>query len=101
MNLPEAEDQLTKTLANWVVAPRRDPAFRASVWSRIEALPRPTSWPGYARAHAGVLAGAMAVALVIGGWVGREQARSRVEADRMEIVAAYVQALDARSMTMP
>jgi hypothetical protein len=101
MKSPESDEMLARALADWRVVPRRDAAFRAAVWARIEVARRAPSWTGYARAHAALLTGAMAAAVVLGGWVGREQARSRVAADRAEIANAYVQSLDARAMRMP
>ena len=101
MKSQEQDQRLSGRLAEWQVAPKRDASFRTAVWSRIESARHAASWTGYARAHAAGLAGAMAVALIFGGWVGREQARSRVAADRAEIARAYVQALDARAMQMP
>lgn len=101
MKSTETNDSLTRTLAEWRVTPRREPQFRAAVWARIEAARGTMTWPGYARAHAAVLAGALAVAVVAGGWVGTGRAQARVAADRTEIVNAYVQSLDARLMTMP
>lgn len=101
MESPKRNEELARTLAAWRLAPRRNPEFRAAVRARIDALPAATSWRGYARVHAAALAGALAVALVAGALAGREQARSRVAADRAEIAQAYVQALDARAMTMP
>ena len=95
------DERLSQTLAEWRIAPTREASFRTAVWARIESARRAASWTGYARAHAVTLAGAMAVALVFGGWVGREQARSRVAADRAEIARAYVRALDARTMQLP
>lgn len=97
----EPDERLARALAEWRVTPRRDALFRASVWARIEATRRTSSWMGYARAHAVGLASAMALALVLGGWAGREQARAQVAADRAEIATAYVQSLDARTMQMP
>jgi hypothetical protein len=101
MNSPDSQSELSRTLAEWTVAPPRNPQFRAGVWQRIQSARRAGSWAGYARSHSSVLAGATAVALVVGAWVGREQARSRVAADRAQIVAAYVESLDARAMRMP
>ena len=101
MNSPESNDFLSRALADWRVAPRRNPQFRAAVWARIGAARAAVSWPGYARAHAAVLAGALVLAIVAGGWVGTERAQARVAAERAEIVTAYVQSLDARAMTMP
>ena len=47
------------------------------------------------------LGGALALALVVGALSGRERARSRVAAESAQLAAAYVQGLDARSMTTP
>lgn len=98
---PGRSDSLPGALKDWRVSPQRDPQFRSSVWQRIEAGRREASWRGYARAHAGFVAGALAVALMAGGWAGREQARARAEADRATIATAYVRALDARAMHLP
>lgn len=98
MNSLPRDDALSTTLADWRVNPPRDPAFRSAVWSRITAGSRGSTWSGYAQAHLPILAGALALALLIGGWAGREQARLAVEADRAELAAAYVQTLDARAM---
>jgi hypothetical protein len=101
MESHDSDQIISRALEQWRVTPRSNPSFRAAVWSRIEAVRGDLSWSGYARAHAAVLGGALALALALGGWVGRETARSRVDADRAEIASAYVQALDARLMTMP
>jgi hypothetical protein len=101
MNSPHSQSELSRILAEWTVAPPRDPQFRAGVWQRLQRARRPVSWTGYARNHVSMLAGATAIALVLGAWVGREQARSRVAAERAQIVAAYVESLDARAMRMP
>lgn len=101
MNSPDLKSELSRALAEWTIAPPRDPQFRTGVWQRIAAARRPVSWAGYARGHLSVLAGATALALVVGAWAGREQARARVSAERAQIVAAYVESLDARAMRMP
>ena len=101
MNRTESNDQdLSRTLADWQLAPTHDAQFRARVWQRIGSE-RSGSWMEYARLHAPALTGALVMALLVGGWLGREQARERVSADRAHIVAAYVEALDARAMRMP
>jgi hypothetical protein len=100
MNSSERND-VSRTLGDWEVRPQRDPGFRSAVWARIERVKARRSWTGYARSHAAVLAGALAVALAVGGWVGRERAQARVAADRAQIASAYVQALDARTMSLP
>jgi len=92
---------LSRELADWRVRPPRDPNFRASVWGRINRKQLVPAFSVYLRAHASLIAGALAVAVVLGGLVGRTQARERVSHDRAELARAYVQALDARSMAMP
>lgn len=99
MNAPDPHDSLSRTLAEWRVRPPRSPEFRSNVWTRIAALRGGVSWGGFVRAHAPMVAAACAFAVVAGGWVGREQARSEVNEDRAYIVEAYVRALDARTMT--
>lgn len=98
MKSPEQNDGLSEVLADWRLTPRRDANFRAAVWARIGAARQALSWTGYARAHLPALAGAVALALLLGGLAGRGQARAVVEADRAEIARAYIQTLDARAM---
>lgn len=98
MSASKPDESLSRTLADWRVTPPRDPQFRTTVWARIEAARRAPSWAGYVRLHAPAMAAALTIAVVLGAWIGREQARTRVEADRNEIASAYVQALDARTM---
>ena len=99
MNTPPEDNSFSRLLGAWRVSPRRDPQFRPGVWARIAAARAALPWPAYLRLHAAALAGALAVALVAGAWIGREQARARVAADRDTIARAYVQALDARAMS--
>lgn len=101
MKSPPLDDSLSRTLGDWQLAPGRNPQFRPSVWAKIAAASRPASWVSFARAHFGALAAAVAVALLVGGWAGREQARAAVEADRQQLARAYVQSLDARAMWRP
>jgi len=101
MNSPDANDPLKPLLADWRLIPPRDPQFRAGVWSRIATAQSPATWPGFARSHPAAIAGVFAAAAVVGAVTGREQARARVEADSSRLATAYVQQLDARTMTMP
>jgi hypothetical protein len=94
-------DPLSRALATWRVAPRRNPRFRAEVWARIETVRRVPTWSGYLRAHGALVAGALAVAVVTGAWRGREEARERNATARAELVAEYVHGLDARWMRSP
>src|SRR5664279_1714993 len=94
----EPNDSLPRTLADWHVTPRRDPQFRTAVWSRLEADRHAPSWAGYVRTHATLVTGALAVALLAGGWIGRDQARARVDTQREAMVSSYVRSLDARTM---
>jgi len=96
-----SSDPLSRLLLHWRLRPQRDPNFRAAVWARIDRQRSAPTFGTYVRAHASLVTGALAVALLLGGWVGREQARAQVSRDRAEIVRAYVQALDARAMTRP
>jgi len=71
------------------------------VWARIGAAQRAPSWTSYARAHSALVAGALAVAVVLGAVSGRERARARAEAESGRLASSYVQAMDARSMRLP
>ena len=95
------DETLSRALADWRVAPRRNPQFRTAVWARIEAARRAPSWTGYARAHGALVASALVVAVVLGAWTGRVQARERDAAARAAVVADYVHGLDARWMRLP
>ena len=81
--------------------PRRNPQFRVEVWARIETARRLPSWPGYLRAHGALVVGALAVAVLLGAWSGREQARERDAMARTALIADYVHGLDARWMRAP
>jgi hypothetical protein len=98
MHSPDSHDSLSRALADWRVAPRRDPQFRARVWERISAAVRPLPWRSYARQHAAALAGVLAVAIVAGALTGRERAHARAAADSAQLAALYVQTYDARAM---
>lgn len=101
MKTAKTNDVPERALRDWRVEPRCDPQFRAGVWARIEAMRQAPTWTGYVRAHAALATGLMVVALVSGGWIGREQARARTAADRAALAENYVRALDARTMHMP
>lgn len=101
MNASKPDDPLSRTLADWRVTPQRNPQFRTAVHARLEAARRVPSWAGYVRLHAAPVGAALVVALVVGGLIGRSEARARVEAEREAMVSSYVQALDARTMRMP
>jgi hypothetical protein len=101
MNPPETNDPLPAILAGWQVVPRRDPRFRGATWARIQAPRGDGSWWAYARGHRILTLCAAALALVAGGWVGREQARTRDAVDRAALAEHYVRSLDARTMRMP
>ena len=102
MNSPPSEpDRLPRVLADWRVAPARNPQFRAAVRARIETARGAPTWSDYVRAHGALVAGALAVAVVVGAWRGREQARERDAMARATLVAEYVHGLDARWMRAP
>lgn len=99
MDTPETPDSLSRTLAAWRIAPRRDPQFRSAVWARVgraAAAPFGT----YVRRHATAFAGALAVAIVAGALSGHGQARARVAAESAQLATAYVRGLDARTMAL-
>lgn len=101
MNSPDAHESLSRTLAGWRVTPPRNPQFRAEVWSRIEAARRAPTWTGYVRSHGALVAGAFALAVMLGAWTGRARAQERATAARAALVADYVHGLDARWMRLP
>jgi hypothetical protein len=92
------DESFEDLLREWRVEPRRDPGFRAAVRQRIEAVTVSANWTNYVRGHAMAVAGAIVLAVVLGAWGGREQAREHVAAERAALVADYVRALDARWM---
>ena len=94
------DEKLRQVLATWQVAPVAAAGFRASVWARIERGRREAAWAGFVRARAVPCAVLLVVALGVGAWTGREQARGRVAAERAEILQSYVNGLDARAMVM-
>ena len=98
---PKRLPDFGRLLAGWSETPRRNPAFRAEVWKRIEASEAVPSWGGYMRAHAPWVVGALALAIVLGAIGGSAQARARASADREALASAYVRALDARWMREP
>ena len=101
MNSLNPNETLSRALADWRVVPPRNPRFRAEVSARIEAARCTPTWTGYMRAHGTLVAGALMLAVVLGAWTGREQARERAAAARAAIVADYVHGLDARWMRLP
>lgn len=94
-------DPLDSLLAKWRVQPASQPQFRPEVWRRIAAAGQPVNWARFARAHPALVSGTVAAALAIGAWTGREQARAQAASESNRLAEAYVQSLDARTMTMP
>jgi hypothetical protein len=101
MDTPQSPDSLSRTLAAWRVQPSRNPQFRAHVWARIGGAAGAVPWAAYARRHTPALVSAIALAMIAGGFLGREQARTRAAAESARLAAVYVQGLDARAMRMP
>lgn len=98
MNSPDSDSPLSRLLAEWRLAPDRNPRFRADVWARIDAARPARAWSDYARLHVAWVAGVLALAVAVGALTGREEARARANADRAAMAAAYVHSLDARWM---
>src|SRR5690242_14223666 len=94
-------DPLRAFLSTWRLHPRRNPQFRTEVWARIGSGRGATPWSLYLRSHSAAVAGALALAIVVGAIGGWSQARARVESDSRQIASAYVYSLDARNMRMP
>jgi len=89
---------LSRALADWRVAPRRNPQFRALVQARLAGAGGELPWSAYARRHLAGVAGALAIALVVGALGGQEIARARAAAQSARLATTYVQGLDARAM---
>jgi hypothetical protein len=87
-------------LSAWRVIPSRDPAFRSAVRSRIDAAER-ADWLMFARAHRSLVGGILALALIIGAYTGRSEARGQRAHDEQVIATTYVHSLDARWMRHP
>ena len=66
-------------MKDWRVVPTRAPQFRAEVWA---------------------VAGALALAVVLGAVGGRSQARALAAAESARLASAYVQGMDARAIVM-
>ena len=95
------ESSFEKLLAEWQVAPVRDPQFRDQVWDRIAGRSARVNWSSYWRGHAVAMTVAFAAASVLGAVTGREKALARAEAETGRLATAYVRGLDARTMRMP
>ena len=52
------------------------------------------------RGHIAVVAGALALAVVVGAVGGRSQARALAAAESARLASAYVQGMDARAIVM-
>ena len=96
----DSSDSLSRVLKDWRVVPTRAPQFRAEVWARIGARKEAESWIGYLRGHIAVVAGALALAVVVGAVGGRSQARALAAEESARLASAYVQGMDARAIVM-
>ena len=70
------------------------------MWARIGGTKKTESWSGYLRGHAAAVAGALALAVVLGAVGGRSQARALAAAESARLASAYVQGMDARAIVM-
>jgi hypothetical protein len=100
MKAPSSNDPLSRVLKDWRVLPSRTPQFRTDVWARIGGEGKTESWGGYLRGRTTVVAGALAVAVVLGAVGGRRQARSLAAEESERLANSYVQGMDARVMGM-
>jgi hypothetical protein len=88
-------------LRAWRIHPSRNPEFRTAVWARIDAARHPSTWSRFARAHAALVGGVLALAIAVGAWTGHSEAEQRANADRSALAATYVHRLDARWLRTP
>ena len=95
MNLPESNDPMSRTLAEWRVQPQADPNFRPAVWQRIREQTRET-WATYVRAHLATWAVVAVVTVSAAGWAGVSVGRSHLNAERERMVVSYLVELDPR-----
>ena len=100
MKMKPSDQKLSQVLAEWSVEPKVSGGFRPEVWARLGRARGDAAWAGFARARAVPFAVLMTVALGLGAWTGREQARGRVAVERAEMLQNYVSGLDARAMAM-
>lgn len=104
MNSPEPSEPVSRLLGAWLLEPARNLRFRTAISARLHPDGESTAWSDwsdYLRAHAGAVAATLVLAIVVGAFTGREQARARLAAEREQLATSYVQALDARAMVMP
>ena len=101
MKTSPPNDPLSRLLKAWRVAPPSTGRFRAEVWARVGGAGQAESWAGYLRGHPAAVAGALALAIVLGAMGGRSQARARAAAESERLAHSYVQGLDARAMKLP
>ena len=100
MKMKPSDQKLRQVLAEWSVEPKVSGGFRPGVWARLGRARGDAAWAGFARARAVPCAVLWVVALGVGAWIGREQARGRVAVERAEMLQSYVSGLDARAMAM-
>ena len=100
MKMKPLDQKLSQVLAEWSVEPKVSGGFRPRVWARLGRARGAAAWAGFARARAVPCAVLLVVALGVGAWIGREQARGRVAVERAEMLQNYVSGLDARAMAM-
>jgi hypothetical protein len=97
MNPSESDPSLSRTLAEWRIAPEADPNFRPAVWQRIRAKTQET-WTAYVRTHFVGWTVTATLAVVIAGWAGHSVAQAKLDASREKMVISYLVELDPRVM---
>ena len=95
MNLPEPNDPISRTLAEWRVHAKADPNFRPAVWQRIRQRGRET-WTTYVQAHLAAWSVAAVVAVTAAGWAGVSAGRAQLAEERETMVVSYLVELDPR-----
>lgn len=80
---------------HWQVSPQRNPAFRTSVWARIDAARRsPTTWSAWLRLNFLRVASTAAACVVIAGFAGAWLARTEAIKTREHLVQRYLASID-------
>jgi hypothetical protein len=80
---------------SWPVEPRPDPAFRATVWARIDATRRlPATWRGWLGLHLARISCCAAASIVFAGISGGLLATTQAHREREQLIQRYVASID-------
>ena len=89
------DDALRRLLRLWTVEPRRNPGFRAAVWSKIDSTRRlPATWSGWLRLNLVRVSYCAAASIVFAGTGGGLLAASQANREREQLIQRYVVSID-------